>query len=547
MDSLAKLLFAILFAFSMISCGRTEVSKRLSEIESYINWHPDSALVAVRQIDTLSLRTKAEKAKYSLLHAMALDKNYIDTVDTRIIMPAVDYYGRHGSPADRLKSLMYLGVEQYNAGLYNQAIVSFYQATEYAPKVEDQNLLGILYSRMADTYTMTRDYVQAEEYIDRSLECFQNSHDSDREYRQLYRKAQNLVNIKDWDAAFSCYTELLKTPPTSPALYSSIEANYAMTLLTSSESNTNIALDLFESALTRSGKLNNTNQYGAYAYSLYAEGKRTKCDSVMTTLRSSAGQNDLYYNYWLHRIHLRKGDFRQAYLLLWEAMQLSDSVLNASLISSAANSQRVFLEKDNLNKSLTVKNQRITFLTSILFALLITVLVAMLCGKKIRKDKEENEKKTLLVSSLQDQIKTLEKEKVKAKFYYLSDLYKIIRNSGDDGSDSALQRVYLEIEHKVKTLRDDKNAHIKFEELLNQESDNIMIRFRKDFPSLADNEYLLASYIFAGFDNASLAMILGKSASNTRVLKRRLKNKISSSSVTDKAFYLDFFMFCNGN
>ena len=433
----------IFFPLFLTSCGGRRVMRDLLNIESYINERPDSALYALRQIDTLSLRTKAEKAKFSLLHAMALDKNYIDTADTRIIMPAVEYYGRHGSPKDRLKSLMYLGVEQYNAGLYNQAIVSFYQATEYAPKVEDQNLLGILYSRMADTYTMTRDDVQAEEYIDRSLECFQNSHDSDREYRQLYRKAQNLVNIKDWDAAFSCYTELLKTPPTSPALYSSIEANYAMTLLTSSESNTNIALDLFESALTRSGKLNNTNQYGAYAYSLYAEGKRTKCDSVMTTLRSSAGQNDLYYNYWLHRIHLKKGDFRQAYLLLWEAMQLSDSVLNASLISSAANSQRVFLEKDNLNKSLTVKNQRITFLTIILFALLITVLVAMLCGKKIRKDKEENEKKTLLVSSLQDQIKTLEKEKVKAKFYYLSDLYKIIRNSGDDGSDSALQRVYL--------------------------------------------------------------------------------------------------------
>ena len=153
----------------------------------------------------------------------------------------------------------------------------------------------------------------------------------------------------------------------------------------------------------------------------------------------------------------------------------------------------------------------------------------------------------MLVSSLQDQINSLEKEKVKAKLFYLSDLYKIIRNSGDDGSDSAMQRVYLEIEHKVKSLRNDKNAHIKFEELLNQESDNIMFCFRKDFPSLTDNEYLLAGYIFAGFDNASLAMILGKTASNTRVLKRRLKSKIESSSVTTKAKYLDYFLFCNAN
>ncbi|MBQ8060477.1 MAG: hypothetical protein IJ205_00830 [Bacteroidales bacterium] len=155
------------WVFAAISCSSGKVMNNLCNIESFINDRPDSALNALRQIDTLTLRTKAEKAKYSLLHAMALDKNYIDTADTRIILPAVEYYGRHGSPEDRLKSMMYLGVEQYNAGLYNQAIVSFYQASEYAPKVEDQNLLGILYSRMADTYTMTRDYVQAEEYIDR--------------------------------------------------------------------------------------------------------------------------------------------------------------------------------------------------------------------------------------------------------------------------------------------------------------------------------------------------------------------------------------------
>ena len=64
--------------------------RRLSDIESYIDTHPDSALVTFRQIDTLSLKTKAQKAKFALLHALALDKNYIDTSTTSIIMPAVD-------------------------------------------------------------------------------------------------------------------------------------------------------------------------------------------------------------------------------------------------------------------------------------------------------------------------------------------------------------------------------------------------------------------------------------------------------------------------
>ena len=93
------MLFIILL-FGVLSCRDV----RLSDIESYIDDRPDSALAAIRAIDTTALRGRAVKAKYSLLHAMALDKNYIDTSDTRIVQPAVDWYSRHGSPEEKLKA-----------------------------------------------------------------------------------------------------------------------------------------------------------------------------------------------------------------------------------------------------------------------------------------------------------------------------------------------------------------------------------------------------------------------------------------------------------
>ena len=124
------ILAAVAALFLLASCGRADITSRLSDIESYIDSRPDSALAAIRQIDTTELRGRAAKAKYALLHAIALDKNYIDTADTRVVQPAVDYYDRHGSPEQRLKAYMYLGTEQYNAGRYNQAIVSFSHAAE---------------------------------------------------------------------------------------------------------------------------------------------------------------------------------------------------------------------------------------------------------------------------------------------------------------------------------------------------------------------------------------------------------------------------------
>ena len=102
MRTLRYFLLFIILLFGVLSCRDV----RLSDIESYIDSRPDSALAAIRQIDTTALRGRAVKAKYSLLHAMALDKNYIDTADTRIVQPAIDWYSRHGSPEEKLTAYL---------------------------------------------------------------------------------------------------------------------------------------------------------------------------------------------------------------------------------------------------------------------------------------------------------------------------------------------------------------------------------------------------------------------------------------------------------
>ena len=79
-----------------VSCGQGTSQKRLSDIEFLLDSRPDSALALIRQIDTTTLKGRSTKARFSLLHAAALDKNYIDTADTRIAQPAVDWYDRHG-------------------------------------------------------------------------------------------------------------------------------------------------------------------------------------------------------------------------------------------------------------------------------------------------------------------------------------------------------------------------------------------------------------------------------------------------------------------
>ena len=73
----------------------------MDSAENVMWTRPDSALAALESIDTLALKTKAQRARYSLLYTMALCRNHLTIQDLRVIKPAASYYERHGSNDDR--------------------------------------------------------------------------------------------------------------------------------------------------------------------------------------------------------------------------------------------------------------------------------------------------------------------------------------------------------------------------------------------------------------------------------------------------------------
>ena len=110
---------------------------------------PDSALAALESIDTLSLKTKAQRARYSLLYTMALDRNHITIPDLRVIKPAASYYERYGSNDDRMKMYFYLGTAQYDTGDPESAIASYIRAKEYSSRSDNMMFRGIISSSLS--------------------------------------------------------------------------------------------------------------------------------------------------------------------------------------------------------------------------------------------------------------------------------------------------------------------------------------------------------------------------------------------------------------
>ena len=81
---------------AVASCNtRTEYWNTLSQVESFIEESPDSALFILEQTDSKP-STKEEKAKHALILSMALDKNLVDKTDFEILQPAIDFYKDNG-------------------------------------------------------------------------------------------------------------------------------------------------------------------------------------------------------------------------------------------------------------------------------------------------------------------------------------------------------------------------------------------------------------------------------------------------------------------
>lgn len=111
-------LSVIILAICLISCNsHSHCRETLSQMESYIEERPDSALAVLKQMNASELSGKEEKAKHALLYSMALDKNVIDKTDFEVLQPAIDYFeNKGGSATDKMRTYYYQGRIYQNQG-----------------------------------------------------------------------------------------------------------------------------------------------------------------------------------------------------------------------------------------------------------------------------------------------------------------------------------------------------------------------------------------------------------------------------------------------
>jgi len=555
-------------SFLLVSCDNRQTKSLLQDVETYIQERPDSALRVLRKVDSLTLNTKSLRARYSLLFAMALDKNYIDTTALSILEPTVAYYERLGSPQDKMLSCYYLGRIYANRKDYPNAVIFYSQALRESSEY-DYYHRGLIYAASADAYNASFNDEEELRNTILAYECFEKIGDKDLDL-SLYKVAQAYHNNERFDVADSLYSLVYSGKDLTSRL-----ALYAMEDLVSNDlyqekQDVERDLELLEYVAEHRGNLS-LESYYEYAYLLLLAGKESEAENILSQLSNrEANGKTMEIRY---RIAECKGQNEEALALLKNMLSHQNDVVKKKLAQSVFKAQSDYyrLTAEVSEQKSTISNQRsiIILITGLMIIALLYVIFMKRKSTLIREkdrltqaveeserlletvrnraneEKSEREKDILDLKSRnereQDKIKDLREMYVALYQKRFSEIGKYYDAASSHRLESIKEKAYHDVISSTQALFEEiasgSEGQKKFEARINADLDDIVSKIRSDFPKLKDDDIRFICYLIVGFDTSTISFLMDISKENVRVKKHRLREKLNGYSGPNETLY----------
>lgn len=558
----------LLMSFLLVSCDNRQTKSLLQDVETYIQERPDSALRVLRKVDSLTLNTKSLRARYSLLFAMALDKNYIDTTALSILEPTVAYYERLGSPQDKMLSCYYLGRIYANRKDYPNAVIFYSQALRESSEY-DYYHRGLIYAASADAYNASFNDEEELRNTILAYECFEKIGDKDLDL-SLYKVAQAYHNNERFDVADSLYSLVYSGKDSTSRL-----ALYAMEDLVSNDlyqekQDVERDLELLEYVAEHRGNLS-LESYYEYAYLLLLAGKESEAENILSQLSNrEANGKTMEIRY---RIAECKGQNEEALALLKSMLSHQNDVVKKKLAQSVFKAQSDYyrLTAEVSEQKSTIANQRsvIILIAGLMMAGLLYIVfmkrkTALIREKdrlaqaveeseklletvrnRAKQEKEERDKDIFDLKSRnereRDKIKELRDMYVslyQKRFYEIGKYYDA---ASSHRLESIKEKAYHDVISSTQALFEEiasgSEGQKKFEARINADLDDIVSKIRSDFPKLKDDDIRFICYLIVGFDTSTISFLMDITKENVRVKKHRLREKLNGYAGPNETLY----------
>lgn len=314
----------------LVACERQSVVSKLDAADSLMECHPDSALTLLQRVDTLHLTSRHIRARYAMLMSMALDKNYIDLKDFRILQPAIDYYENHGTPTEQLRTFYYQGRIYDNVGDMSKALQTYMKALERGKDSEDTLTKARAYFAQLNPNSKLKNFDKAIEVGKKAAYYF-------RQFGRMDSYAHCLVDIANAytlknksDSAWSYFVECRNLwPYMSEARKQSFYNNYLIAAYSfCGKDSIQMAIEEYETNVPPS-KWDNLTL--AYAYiKINAFDKARSFISSYNKLHTSTFGYKRYYAILFH-FYRNQGLYKEADEAYWQYNILKDSINKVAL------------------------------------------------------------------------------------------------------------------------------------------------------------------------------------------------------------------------
>lgn len=206
------ILSLLFFAWCMLGShpATTDRAKNLlAKADSYMELHPDSALLLLQDIgNAASLQGKAQ-ADYALLYSQACDKNLISITHDSLIQIAVKYYKDKKENLNAAKSYFYLGCVYRNANQDAMAIEAYLKALGKMPEGITHKLWMQIYFNLGERYFNQSFYNNSMEMYQKCLEASKELKDSSLLFFPYRGIAKNHLLTEKIDSALAYYQKAL--------------------------------------------------------------------------------------------------------------------------------------------------------------------------------------------------------------------------------------------------------------------------------------------------------------------------------------------------
>ena len=526
-------------------CSDNSPKSILTDIDSFIQERPDSALAILDTMDRASLKTERLKAHHALLHAMALDKNFIDVSNDSIARVAVDYYATRGSRKSYARSLYYLGLAYFYQEEYTKAIVEFTKAESVAV-TSDSLYLGFSKVGLADTYACTFNHVEEEKNLLDAYEIFRVL--PERYYSQavLLRLSQVYYETGRIHKAEDIVTTFINDSTATNNIKSSAMVSLAYINVIKDNPDYLYADALFRRNYNQYDGDNMTiKHYWSWVYSLYETGRKIEAQEIIDQIVDKEPEST---SYWQYKIAKSDGEIGAALDYYEQCVKYNDVKAADMMEQSIALSQRDFYESLVENYEYKARNARLTTIIIMLAFIFSSLFVFVLVRMYVRKQEFVKEKNLLYISEIRRQLEEAEREDYpllkkkylslyRSKFEMIGTLYEHLMNSKD--LINIEESIYKKVDALVINFTQDYKDSKKFEAMLDEDLDNIMSNLRSEIPDLKPKDYSIFSLFVIGFDVTTISHLLNTTMNTIYIRKSRIKHHIEELNPPHKTQFLD--------